>query len=162
MARKTRPLSGQSQRKYFRDLLQADPGVTSDAVTRLTDICSDELAHIQVRTEKMTVRIAMAVLTKRAAGKGSTQAPATPPAVETPVTPEFDPHAFSLIVVMTKEGKDGLLKRLRAIDSVDQLRAIAKAQHVSVDADLDDPTIVCAAIISGTEKRIAHRKAAAS
>jgi hypothetical protein len=163
MARKTRPLSGQSQRKYFRDLFQADPGVTRDAVTRLTDICTDELAHIQVRTEKMTVRIAMAVLTKRAAGTGSTQAPTTPPEAGSAVTaPDFDPHAFSLIVVMTKEGKDGLLKRLRAIESVDKLRAIAKAQHVGVDPDLDDPMIVCAAIIAGTEKRIAHRKAAAS
>ncbi len=171
MARKTRPLSGQSQRKYFRELFQADPGVASDAVTRLTDICTDELAHIQVRTEKMTVRIAMAVLTKRAGAKGGTQgalAQALPSQTSVPVegdsvgAADFDPHAFSLIVVMTKEGQEGLLKRLRSVARVDHLRAIAKAQHVSIDAELDDPTVVCAAIIAGTQKRIAHRKAAGS
>jgi hypothetical protein len=171
MAKKTRPLSGQSQRKYFRDLLAGDAGVSVDAVNRLTDVCADELAHIQVRTEKMTARLAIAMLTKRAAksapGQASAgQAPGTQSvvadALPTQSADGFDPHAFSLIVVMTKEGKEGLLAKLRAVGDVDQLRAIAKAQHVSLDADLTEPNIVCAAIIAGTEKRIAHRKAAAS
>ena len=49
MAKNTRPLAGQMQRKYFRDLLRSDPGVTADAVERLTEIVSTEIAQIRVR-----------------------------------------------------------------------------------------------------------------
>jgi hypothetical protein len=159
MAKKTRPLSGQSQRKYFRDMFQADDGVSREAAARLTEVCADELAHIQVRTEKMAARMAIAMLTKRAGGPAAPKAASAPAQV---AVDDFDPHAFSLIVVMTKDGKDGLLAKLRAVGEPAKLRAIAKAQHVSIDAELTDPTIMCAAIIAGTEKRIAGRKAAAS
>jgi hypothetical protein len=160
MAKKTRPLSGQSQRKYFRDLLQGDEGVTREAAARLTEICADELAHIQVRTDLMTARIAIAMLSRRAGGSPkSGAAPATP--VDVP-SDGFDPHAFSLIVVMTKEGKDGLLAKLREVGDAHKLRAIAKAQHVAIDAELTDTAVLCAAILAGTERRIAGRKAAAS
>ena len=49
MAKNTRPFSGQMQRKYFRDLLKSDPGISPEAVERLTEIASVEIASIRVR-----------------------------------------------------------------------------------------------------------------
>lgn len=147
MAKSTRTLSGQSQRKYFRDLLRSDPGVTPEAATRLTEACAAEIAQIRVRLP-LAVRRPLR--------------PADPAPVPAEPPPAFDPHAFSLIVLLRKDGKDALLAKLGAISQVDQLRAIAKAQHVALDPALDDHAAICQAIIAGTEQRVSHRQAAAS
>ena len=81
----------------------------------------------------------------------------------TPAT-VFDPFAFSLIVIMRRAGKAGLLDKLRSVGDTGRLREIARAQHIGLDgidadSELDD---LCQAIVAGTERRIAHRTAAAS
>ena len=175
MAKKnTRPLSGPSQRKYFRDLFRAQEGVSGVAAERLTDLCAAELALIRVRLP-MVVRRAGSKFTsdlkKSEASAGVAHAAedaALAPAADasgsstTAVDAGFDPHAFSLIVTFRKGGKDALLAKLDAVGDVTKLRAIAQAQHVSLDADLADRNAVLAALVEGTERRIAHRQAAAS
>jgi hypothetical protein len=160
MAKSTRPLAGQSQRKYFRDLFRADPGVTPDAADRLTEACAAEIAQIRVRLP-MAVR-----RSHKGTAKAAPAAKESEPAVATPAQPPaalaFDPHAFSLIVEMRRGGRDGLLSKLSAIGDIASLKAIAKAQHVSLEGELTDRTAVVSAILSGTERRIAHREAAAS
>ena len=66
------------------------------------------------------------------------------------------------MVVLAKTGKDGLLKRLSEIKSVENLRALADAQHLAVNTTLKKPDELRKAIVTATEQRLADRKAAAS
>ena len=156
MAKNTRPLSGAAQRKYFRDLLRSDAGVAADAVDRLTEICSTEIASIRVRLP-LAVR-------KPAKANVAAAVAAVKPVAEAavPASGAFDPHGFSLIVTFRKGGKDALIAKLDEVGDVEKLREIAKAQHVSLDAGLTDRGEILAALVEGTERRIAHRQAAAS
>lgn len=153
MAKNTKALSGPAKRKYFRDVLSADAGVSADAAQRLTDRFDRELSHMRVRQH--------AALKPDTVSVPRVAAAAVPSPAATPVA-TFDPHAFSLIVVMTKEGGEGLRRRLEAIGSADKLKDLARAQHVAIDASLDDPARLCEAIVAGTAQRIADRRAAAS
>ena len=76
--------------------------------------------------------------------------------------PRFDPYAFSVMVVLAKTGRDGLLKRLADIKSADNLKALAEAQHLAIDRALKKPEELRKAIARATEQRLADRKAAAS
>jgi hypothetical protein len=160
MAKNTRPFSGQMQRKYLRDLLKSDPGVTPDAVERLTEIISTEVASIRVRLP-LVIRKKASPAVAAAVATAITKVAATEP-VAKPTGAAFDPHAFSLIVVFRTGGKDALLAKLNEVTDPDQLKAIAKAQHVALDGNPADRTELLSALIAGTEKRIAHRQAAAS
>ncbi len=151
MAKHTKASSGAGKRKYFRDALRADPGVSPEAADRLTDKFDAELSHLRVR--------------KGAGSIGSFADAADEPEHEPdapPAAPPFDPHAFSLIVVMTKQGAAGLDAKLKAIDNADHLRALARAQHVAIDTSVNALPELRAAIIAGTAQRIADRRAAAS
>ena len=148
MAKHTKSTSGAGKRKYFRDALRADPGVSPEAADRLTDKFDAELTHLRVR---------------RNAGAAAASAETIDePEHGADVVPAFDPHAFSLIVVMTKQGAAGLDAKLKAIDNVEHLRALARAQHVAIDGTVSALGDVRAAIIAGTAQRIADRRAAAS
>jgi hypothetical protein len=74
----------------------------------------------------------------------------------------FNPYLFSAIVVLAKQGRDGLSKRLQEIKSAEHLRAFAEAQHVPVDAKLRRLDDIRKAIVAAAERRLADRKAAAS
>lgn len=74
----------------------------------------------------------------------------------------FNPYLFSAIVVLAKQGRDGLSKRLQEIKTVENLRAFAEAQHVPVDAKLRRLDDIRKAIVAAAEQRLADRKAAAS
>ncbi len=151
MAKHTKSASGAGKRKYFRDALRADPGVSPEAAERLTEKFDVELSHLRVRKGAVD---ALGTLGSADDHDDATEVPSTEPA--------FDPHAFSLIVVMTKQGAAGLDAKLKAIESADQLRALARAQHVAIDASVSALAELRAAIIAGTAQRIADRRAAAS
>ncbi len=76
--------------------------------------------------------------------------------------PAFNPYAFSAMVVLAKTGRDGLLKRLADIRSIEHLKALAEAQHLAVNANLKKADDLRRAIVTATEQRLADRKAAAS
>lgn len=91
----------------------------------------------------------------------TTLQPADPePAAAT--EPAFDPFAFSAVVVLSRQGKSGLLHRLAAIDDAAHLKQLAEAQHLAIDRSLDDTEALREAIVKGAEQRIADRRAAAS
>ena len=155
MAKNTRPLAGAAQRKFFRDMLRSDAGVAPDAVDRLIELCSTEIASIRVRLPLVVRKAAKpAVAAAIAAVK--------PVAAAAPASGGFDPLGFSLIVTFRKGGKDALIAKLDEVGEIEKLREIAKAQHVSLDATLTDRAEILAALVEGTERRIAHRQAAAS
>jgi hypothetical protein len=168
MAKTTKALSGMAKRKYFRDALLAEPAVPPEAAERLAARFDHELTQMRVRNHVSLRRPVTPVASHiNAAGRApvapSLPEPVAPAARQTPgQTSAFDPHAFSLIVVMTKQGSAGLEKTLAAIEDPEHLRALARAQHVAIDSALDQPSELRAAIIAGTAQRIADRRAAAS
>lgn len=81
-----------------------------------------------------------------------------PAAVEKP----FDPYAFSAMVVLTKQGRDGLAQKLAEIRSVENLKRFADAQHLGFDRSLTKIEDVRKALLAAAEQRLADRRAAAS
>ena len=160
MAKNTRPFSGQMQRKYFRDLLKSDPGISPEAVERLTEIASVEIASIRVRLPLVIRKRAAQEIQAAVQRAGNAKPSDTPSTGSSSAT--FDPHAFSLIVVFRTGGKEALLAKLSEVADPDHLRAIARAQHVALDGEPADRSALLNALVVGTEKRIAHRQAAAS
>jgi hypothetical protein len=160
MSKSTRPLAGASQKKYFRELFGAQEGVTPEAAAQLLAACEAEIAQVRVRLPLPERGSAE----EKAPSKPVTVKPAKARAVAAgePSREAFDPFAFSLVVVMTKGGASALNEKLSAITDASDLRAIAKAQHVGVPPDLVDPAAIRHALIEGTERRIADRRAAAS
>ena len=77
----------------------------------------------------------------------------------------FDPYAFGLLPTYQREGASGLLAKLASITSMDNLRKMARAQQVSLPAELRSPDAdidaVRTAIVEAVGKRIANRRAAA-
>lgn len=74
----------------------------------------------------------------------------------------FDPYAFSAMVVLTKQGRDGLAARLAEIKSLDHLKKFADAQHLGLDRSLTKIDDVRKALLAAAEQRLADRRAAAS
>jgi hypothetical protein len=166
MAKNTKALSGQAAKKYMRDLLNADPGVSADASERLVATCSDEIAQLRVRLpiphrNKAQAAAQPTPATTDKAPAKATAAPAPTPAKPPALASTFDPFAFSVVVVLTKQGRDGLMAKLAAVTTVADLKAIAKAQHIAVPATgtIDELRL---AIVDGTAARIADRQAASS
>jgi hypothetical protein len=167
MAKNTKALSGQAAKKYMRDLLKSDPGVSAEATDRLVNTCGDEIAQLRVRlpipnrNKAQVTPAAPSVAPVATATAPKPTAPPPAPAVATTPAPAFDPFAFSVVVVLTKQGRDGLMAKLATVDSVTDLRAIAKAQHIAIPAtgSADD---LRRAIVDGTAARIADRQAASS
>ena len=134
------------------------------------------LAHIRRETklddaaaEKLTTALTKAVNRMMVWDTPPPAAPATGPssgakskAGQPPDAPAFDPYLFSVVVVLAKTGRDGLLKRLAEIKSADNLRALAEAQHLAIASNLKKTDELRKAIVSATEQRLADRKAAAS
>jgi hypothetical protein len=129
---------GDRMRSFFRAHILRE--------TRLDSVAADNLADALTRaTNRMLVWDA---------------APSVP--VQDVTAEAFDPYKFSVMVVLAKQGKDQLLKRLGDIEQPKQLRAIAEAQHLAVADHLTSAEDIRHAMVVATERRLADRKAAAS
>jgi hypothetical protein len=158
MPKNTKALSASAAQKYMRDMLKADPGVTPDATERLVATCGDEFALLRVR-----LPIPIRHKLKIAAPPSVAAASAEPVAAQPPAAkPAFDPFAFSAIVVLTKQGPEGLLAKLATIADPADLKAIAKAQHIAIPPSAQSADELRKALITGTAARIADRQAATS
>jgi hypothetical protein len=162
MSKATRSLSGASQKKFFRELFGSVDGLTPETAAALTAICEHQIAQVRVRLPFLD----RGKTARPAPDKRKESKPSRPE--KTSSTPQestgaaFDPFAFSVVVAVTKEGREGLAKRLLAITSRDDLRALARAQHVAVPGGDATDDELRAAIVEGALQRIANRKAAAS
>ncbi len=170
MPKATRPLSGAARDKYFRELFAAESELPPAAADRLKRICTLEISQIRVREplpdrSKARKSAPQPVAEKTAqVAEAATTAPApAPAATETaPESAAFDPYAFSLVTFFRRSGREALLSRLNTITSVEHLRQLAEAQHVALPPEATSPEDLRAAIIDGTEQRLADRRAAAS
>ncbi len=168
---------------FLREMFRGEPGLDGGALDALAQRCSRRIKRVVVwdeatapdahdtETEPAHAEAADSPSAPPAAAIGSDAAQpehasaATIDAQETAASPgpiAFDPYAFSAVVVLTKTGKDGLLKRLAAIDRAEHLKKLADAQHLAVDASLSSIADLRAAIVKAAEQRIANRRAAAS
>lgn len=150
------------KRAFFRAFLQREKNLDSAAAEKLADTLANAVNMMRVwelPTDAPQVPAAKPDdATTKAKGKAPATEPPAPPATAAP----FDPFAFSPIVVLVKTGKDGLMKRLLEIKSVEHLKAFAEAQHLAVAPSIKKIDDLRKAIIAATEQRLADRKAAAS
>ena len=145
----------------FREMFGGETGLSDSAAEMLAQRCASRIKRIVVWEDGHAVERSDASRTSADAEPVANDVPATPP--EPPATmAAFDPYAFSAVVVLTKSGKDGLLKRLAAIDRPEHLKKLAEAQHLAVDASLSSAAEIRDAIVKAAEQRIANRRAAAS
>jgi hypothetical protein len=149
MAGKTKALSGPGKDKFLR-ALAAGTATKAELLTAM----HEHVPEIRVRLEVWKDTLAQHKAKEQAAAQPATPGPAPASA--------FDPYAFSAVAVLTKQGRSALETKLGAIPSVDDLRAIADAQHLAVDQTVSDANALRQAIITGAERRIAERIAAAS
>ncbi len=153
MQKKTKALSGASQDAYFRRILKAYPNLSADERDRLVQRLRGEIAQLRLR------RTARAEIETSVPPASAPLPPASPrPAI---VAPPFDPFCPNVIVVVRTLGREAALAALAAIDSLDDLRLLAREQRLAVAAELSSATDLRAAIVAAAERRIANRMAAA-
>jgi hypothetical protein len=155
MGRTTKTMSGGGQTKYFRDLFRADGDVPEAAVERLSAQFEARIAQIRVRSVPLEIKTKAA---KPAGAKPDVVTVTTPKAS----TAAFDPFSFSVVAMLAKKGRLVLEAKLSEISDAGQLRTIADAQHLGIDAAVTDAGALRIAMIEGAERRIADRRAAAS
>jgi hypothetical protein len=155
MVRHTKPLSGGAKDKFLRGLVDAVAGVPDAARLALERELTQGIAEVRVRREAYE-RIREQPERPTTA---STVAAAMPAHVDRAT---FDPFAFSVVAVLTKQGRPALQAALDKIETVEDLRRIGDAQHLALDPALTIASDIRTAIVSGAEQRIAERKAAAS
>jgi hypothetical protein len=150
MGKKTKALSGASQDAYFRRVLKEQPNLGADARERLVRRLREEISQLRLR------RVV----------RGDAQPPPTQVAPETalpaPASTPFDPLSPNVIVVVRKSGREAALAALGTIESLDDLRLLAREQRLAVGAGLSSAAELRAAIVTAAERRIANRMAAAS
>ncbi|HPG89834.1 MAG TPA: hypothetical protein PLD46_09280 [Hyphomicrobium sp.] len=156
------------KRAFFRAFLQREKNLDSAAAEKLADTLANAVNMMRVweLPEPAPAPVAPVPTVAKSAepvpkSKGKAAPSEQPPAPVTSIAP-FDPFAFSPIVVLVKTGKDGLMKRLLEIKSVEHLKAFSEAQHLAVSPSLKKADDLRKAIVAATEQRLADRKAAAS
>ncbi len=142
MAKKTKALSGASQDAYFRRVLKTHLELKVEDRDRLVGKLREDIAQLRLRTH-------------------ASINPKTPPPPAAPAPP-FDPFSPNVIVVVRTSGRDAALAALGGIDSIDNLRLLAREQRLTVSADLSSVEELRVAIVTAAERRVANRIAAAS
>jgi hypothetical protein len=150
MSKGTQLWPGDKMRSFFSAYIRRETSLDDAAVERLSAALTKAVNRMLVW--EMPEDGAPAVDADKPAVVTAPKAQAEP----------FNPYRFSALVVLAKQGRGGLLKRLQEIKSVENLRAFAEAQHVPVDAKVKKMDDIRKAIIAAVEQRLADRKAAAS
>jgi hypothetical protein len=150
MSKGTQLWPGDKMRSFFSAYIRRETSLDDAAVERLSAALTKAVNRMLVW--EMPEDGAPAVDAEKPAVATTPKAQAEP----------FNPYRFSALVVLAKQGRGGLLKRLQEIKSAENLRAFAEAQHVPVDAKVKKMDDIRKAIIAAVEQRLADRKAAAS
>ena len=158
MKRTTRKLSSHAKDRFFERFYAAEPGLEQELAQRL--VVRSKATFTSVRIRKVVWALA-----------GSARKPRGRPAVAAPVVPAapapaaFDPYQIGLVPVFQREGRDGLLASLAAIERVDHLRLMAKTQQIVLPESLRrgdaEASVLRHAIADAVARRIADRRAAA-
>ena len=90
--------------------------------------------------------------------------PSPTPVAAEPAAP-FDAYSIGLVPTCQREGREGLMAKLRDIASTDNLREMARLQRIVIPSELRkgeaEPQAVREAIVSAVAKSIADKKTAA-
>jgi hypothetical protein len=153
-------------RAFFRAILATEPDVDAALADRLAGRCVKAVARMMVwdaGPADATPAGAAAESSATASAPASDATTTDDPKVVGQDTGEaFDPFAFSIIVVLKRQGRAALLKRLDAIVTPEHLHKMAAAQHIGVDKSITSAKALREAIADGAEQRLADRRAAAS
>jgi hypothetical protein len=160
MRKKTRALSGASQEAFFRRVLRAHPSLSPEERDALLRKLRAEVAQVRVRVEPRAEGEAAALIGKPAEPTAKPVETVVPPLA--PAAPGFDPYSPNVVVVVRKGGREAALAALDGIDSVDNLRHLAREQRLSIGDEPVTAADVRAAIVTAAERRIANRMAAAT
>ncbi|HUS97730.1 MAG TPA: hypothetical protein VMX97_13415 [Hyphomicrobiaceae bacterium] len=177
MKRISRKLAGRELDLFFRNLFRAQAGLDPAQVNKLSTTCLQTIKSVNLRVRHL--KAGKFIRPHSASETGQQRQPQPPyspeqaaahpqiavaPKPDKPAT-AFDPYAFGLIPIYQRQGRDGLLEKLKTITSGDDLRRMARAQQIMLpaplrtgDASLDE---IRTAILAAVEKRIADRRAAA-
>ncbi len=161
---------GPRMRAFLRSILAEEPGVDAETADRLSQRLTKRVARMLVwdssgadASELAAGSIATAGPQDRSESRPSHQSEATAAtAAPADAAEAFDPFAFSIVVVLKRQGRAALMQRLEAISSPNHLRTMAAAQHISIDKTITAPKKLREAIVAGAEQRLADRRAAAS
>ena len=162
MGRTTKQLSGAGKDKFLRGAIAGENSIAPDVARRLGDAMCSGIADIRVRREAWQPGAGTAGSSEDDASSAARPAAHATAATTTAAAATFDPFVFSALAVLTKQGAPALVDKLRSIPLTADLHALAKAQHLAVDAALTDLPALRMAILSATEQRLAERRAAAS
>ncbi len=157
---------------FFRGVLRTGRALDTAEVDRTAKALARRTGKIWLNDRTLATEMSgvpeaerqPAPTTPAEASPAAAERTATEPAQEhvAEAAPAFDPFAFSAVVVMSRQGRDGLLGKLAEIGDVAHLRQLADAQHLAFDRSLTDVEALREAIVKGAEQRIADRRAAAS
>lgn len=161
---------GDSMRAFYRRHISHETALDAAATERLVDALTKATNRMLV-WDMPQAPVAPAAPSKniekkprenpKGSGTGKNTADA-PVADAAAAESAFDPYAFSAMVVLAKQGKDALAKRLAEIKSVEHLTSLADAQHLGLDRSLTKIDDVRKAVLAAAEQRLADRRAAAS
>jgi hypothetical protein len=135
--------AGDSVRHFLRDVVLGEPGVEWPLAERLAD-----------RIDRNLDRVVELYGTRKSLAKSSSR--------RAPARPAFDPYCFGAVVTLERDGREALLMRLGEIDTAENLRELAEAQHLCVDPAIRDAPKLRLAIAEAAAFRIADRRAASS
>lgn len=148
---------GERMRDFFRAHIKRETSLDPAAADKLAEALTVRVNRMLVWDEPPSTQNPLVPQPEAVA------APQTvPSAAKAATSATFDPYAFSVMVVLSKTGRDGLMKRLAEIKTAENLKALIEAQHLAVDRALKKPDELRKAIVSASEQRLADRKAAAS
>lgn len=148
---------------FFRGLLRAGRALDAGAIDGTAASLAQRVRKIWLADPALAAEMSAvrdAGPAKTAAAPAASPAPAAEP-VAAP-SAAFDPFAFSAVVVMSRQGRGGLMKKLEEIAEPEHLKQLAEAQHLAIDRSLTGVDALREAIVKGAEQRIADRRAAAS
>lgn len=164
-------------RTFFRSLFLGEPGVDDALADRLAETCERHINRMLVWDANPRPQSTRAPEDGPASDDDRSMTEAGAPWLPTDtkefvepseispaqsVEPTFDPYAFSVVVILARQGADALKKKLREIDDPSCLIQLADAQHIAIDRSLSGLVELRAAIIAGAKQRLADRRAAAS
>jgi len=159
MAKHTnQPSAREELRRLFERALMAEPGIGADTASRA-------VRRLMRRTRRI---VELSDGLKTGARRKLSPPPKTQQQLPASLAPssveatEFDPFAFSAVVVLARFGRGALMDRLIAIEKLEHLRKLAAAQHLCVGSAIEDPAELRAAIVEAAERRMVDRHAAAS
>jgi len=160
----TKAVRGAQLRRYFKNILESEAALSEAVQDRVVDRMTLFISSARFRATPPEVHIPPVAQEpprnqrEPAGTDGDNQ--------DTETLETFDPFAFSVVVVLQKEGEAGLMSRLNEIRDVANLKRLAREQRLSLprsllkDESVDGQTLRTALVEAG-HKRIANRAAAA-